>query len=201
MKASGNVANLSDRFIDEAGQVVQLSGVAGSFAIKVACESLYGKGRTENVLAEVIMHFPADPLLLAFRGIEKRMLQELHFGHVPDHQKMSLGLGGNLARPNIDQDGFACLSFGRRPRSVLPTIRDPTQARLPSLPSGARSDNLRPIISFCSQPKISFAAALQEANSCAESTVTRAISLASRRARIAVLSSSRVASVAPKPLS
>ena len=77
MEASGDVANMSDRFIDQAGEVVQLSGVAGSFAIKIACKGLHGKGCTENVLAEVVVHFLADPPLFSLGGIKKCMLQEL----------------------------------------------------------------------------------------------------------------------------
>ena len=137
MKASGDVADLSDRLIHQAGEVVQLSGVAGSFAIEVACKSLHSKRCTENMLAEVIMHFLADPPLLAISSIQKRMLQELHFGQIPDHQKMTLGLAGNLHAQISTRTSFASLRLAGGPRSVLPTIRD-ADARAPSkLPSGA----------------------------------------------------------------
>ena len=104
MKASGDVADLTDRLVHQAGEVMQLTGVARSLAIKLTGESLHGEGCTENVLTEVIVHFLADPPLLSPGRIQKCMLQKLQFGNVPDHQKVA-----PLARfggPRPDIHGF-----------------------------------------------------------------------------------------------
>ena len=87
IKASGNVANLNNGFVDETGQFVQLTGVTGSLPIQVTCECLYGEGRPEKVLAQVVMHLPSNPLLFAFLRTQKRVFQELEFGDVADQER------------------------------------------------------------------------------------------------------------------
>ncbi len=109
IKAAGNVANLNNGFVDETGQFVQLTGVTGSFAIQVTCEGLYGEGRPEKVLAQVVMHLPSNPLLFAFLRTQKRVFQELEFGDVADQERTPAGFGPGRTRADPHHDCFACL--------------------------------------------------------------------------------------------
>jgi hypothetical protein len=64
VKALGNVANLHHRLVDQAGQIVQLPCVPGSFPVEIRRQRLYGERGAENVLREMVVHFPANPPLL-----------------------------------------------------------------------------------------------------------------------------------------
>jgi hypothetical protein len=65
---------------------MQLSGMARPFTIQIAGQRFDGERGTEDVLAEVIMHFLANPPLLPLGGIEKRMFQKFTFRYVPQQQ-------------------------------------------------------------------------------------------------------------------
>ena len=72
MESAGDVTDLSNRFIDQARKVVKFLGVPRAFAVKITREG--GERGSQDMLAQVVMHFAADPALLSFSGIEKGVL-------------------------------------------------------------------------------------------------------------------------------
>ena len=92
MESAGDVSDLSNRFIDQARKVVKFLGVPRAFAVKITREGLHGERGSQNMLAQVVMHFAADPALLTFSGIEKGVFQEFTFSHV-SHQKLPSAVG------------------------------------------------------------------------------------------------------------
>ena len=107
----GDVSDLSDRFIDQARKVVKFLGVPRAFAIKITREGFHGKSGSQNVLAQVVMHFASDPALLSFRGIEKGVFQEFTFGHLSSEAAVHRWMTTNM--PKRLRKWFDPASFGR----------------------------------------------------------------------------------------
>ena len=78
MESAGDVTDLSNRFIDQA-QGREVSRRAASLRDQDHREGFHGERGSQNMLAQVVMHFAADPALLTFSGIEKGVFQEFTF--------------------------------------------------------------------------------------------------------------------------
>ncbi len=146
MQATRDAPGLGDGVVDEPGKVVQLRGVARGIAVQSPGQSLRGKGRAEQMLAQMVVQILTNAPLLALSRLEQRPLEEFCLRIVEHEKNPALGFAtaAKWRSPRSWPRG-APPAFTRNAASPLPACRAIARTAAPSQQEIA--DTGRPSIS------------------------------------------------------